>query len=73
MFKDSDNKILRIIGMVLALGKLDLKIAPADERSFQKYNASSYELSSCYKPGEIEGSTTYSLPYWMGRYHGMRG
>ena len=73
MFRDSDNKILKIIGMVFALGKLDLKIAPADERSFQKYNASSYELSSCYNPGEIEGSTTYSLPYWMGRYHGMLG
>ncbi len=71
MFWNSDNKVLKIIGMVFSLGKLDLKIAAADERTFQKYNASSYELNDCYNPGEIEGSTTYSLPYWMGRYHGM--
>ena len=73
MFWNSDNKVLKIIGIVFSLGKLDLKIAPADERSFQKYNASSYALDDCYNPGEIEGSTTYSLPYWMGRYHGMLG
>ena len=71
MFWNSDNDILKIIGMVFSLGKLDLKIAAADERAFQKYNGSSYIIDGCYNPGEIEGSTTYSLPYWMGRYHGM--
>ncbi len=71
MFWNSDNKILKIIGMVFALGKLDLKVAAADERALHKYNGSSYELDNGYGPNSIEGSTTYSLPYWMGRYHGM--
>ncbi len=71
MFWNSDNKILKIIGMVFALGKLDLKVAAADERALHKYNGSSYELDNGYSPNSIEGSTTYSLPYWMGRYHGM--
>ncbi len=71
LFWNSDNQILRIIGMVFSLGKLDLKIAAADERAFHKYNGASYDLGGSYNPGEREGSTTYSLPYWMGRYHGM--
>ena len=36
-----------------------------------QYNGSSYVMDGAYNPGEMEGSTTYSLPYWMGRYHNM--
>ena len=71
LFWNSDNSILKLIGMVLALGKLDWAVAPADERSMHKYNGSTYEMDNNHNPNEMEGSTTYTLPYWMGRYHGM--
>ncbi len=71
LFWNSDNNILKLIGMVLALGKLEWAVAPADERSMHKYNGSTYEMDNNHNPFEMEGSTTYTLPYWMGRYHGM--
>ncbi|MBQ7117724.1 MAG: hypothetical protein IJN88_05895 [Clostridia bacterium] len=71
LFWNSDNSILKLIGMVLALGKLEWAVAPADERSMHKYNGSTYEMDNNHNPYEMEGSTTYTLPYWMGRYHGM--
>ncbi len=72
MFWDSDNDILRIIGMVFALGKLPYKVCAPDERCLHKYNGSTYILDEAHDNGtEQEGSTTYTLPYWMGRYHGM--
>lgn len=70
LFWSSDNKVLKIIGMVFSLGKLDYKVAPADERELHKFNGSSYSLEG-NQPDKMEGSTTYTLPYWMGRYHGM--
>ena len=70
-FWNSDNKILKMIGIVLGLSKLDWAVAPADERALHKYNGSTYVMDGAYNPGEMEGSTTYSLPYWMGRYHNM--
>ena len=60
-----------MIGIVLGLSKLDWAVAPADERALHKYNGSTYVMDGAYNPGEMEGSTTYSLPYWMGRYHNM--
>lgn len=71
-FYDSDNQILKLIGMVLAAatGRLKWKVAAADERGLHKYNGSSYTLSN-HEPYCMEGSTTYTLPYWMGRYHGL--
>ncbi len=71
LFWNSDNNILKLIGMVFALGKLEWAVAPADERSMHKYNGSTYEMDNNHNPNEMEGSTTYTLPYWMGRYHGM--
>lgn len=73
MFWDSDNNILKLIGMVFGLNNFEWAVAPFDERSMHKYNGSTYEMDNNYNPGEMEGSTTYSLPYWMGRYHGMLG
>lgn len=48
----------------------EIRVAPFDERGLHKYNGSSYQLSNG-NSGRMEGSTTYTLPYWMGRYHGM--
>ena len=73
LFRNSDNDILQIIGLVLGLNNFDWAVAPFDERAMHKYNGSTYEMDNCYNPNEMEGSTTYSLPYWMGRYHGMLG
>ena len=59
--------------MIFGLTKLEQKVAAPDERAFHKYNGSSYDLNAAHNIYEMEGSTTYSLPYWMGRYHGMLG
>lgn len=71
-FYDSDNDIIKLIGIVVsvAIGRLEWKVAAADERGLHKYNGSSYSLTD-HQPNCMEGSTTYTLPYWMGRYHGM--
>lgn len=70
-FWNSENQTLRLIGMILGLTKFKWAVAPADERALHKYNGSTYVMDGAYNPGEMEGSTTYSLPYWMGRYHNM--
>lgn len=70
-FWKSDNNTLRLIGAIIGLAKLNWKVAAPDERALHKYNGSTYEIDCAYNPGEMEGSTTYSLPYWMGRYHNM--
>lgn len=71
LFSGSDNNILKIIGVVLSAGNLTWKIAAPDERSIHKFNNSTYILEENYSPNSMEGSTYYTLPYWMGRYHGM--
>ena len=72
-FWNSDNTVLKMVGIVFGLNNLEWAVAPFDERAMHKYNGSTYEMDNCYNPNEMEGSTTYSLPYWMGRYHGMLG
>lgn len=71
LFAKSDNNILRIIGIVLSVNRFRWKIAAPDERALHKFNTSTYVLDGCYDLNVLEGSTTYTLPYWMGRYHGM--
>ena len=71
LFADSENSTLRLIGEIIGLGKFDWKVAAPDERALHKYNGSTYVLDSAHNVCEMEGSTTYSLPYWMGRYHNM--
>ncbi len=73
LFANSDNDIISIVGAVIsvAAGTLDWAVAAPDERSIHKFNGSTYNLDGNYNPNEMEGSTTYTLPYWMGRYHGM--
>ena len=70
-FWDSNSKILKTAGMICGITKLEQTVAAPDERAFHKYNGSSYDLNDAHNIYEMEGSTTYSLPYWMGRYHGM--
>ncbi len=51
---------------------LDRAVAAPDERSLHKYNISSYFLDNWHHlPYCMESSTTYTLPYWMGVYHGI--
>ena len=71
LFADNDSGVLQIIGVVLAGGDLPWKVAAPDERALHKYNGSTYYLGMYSESGVMEGSTTYTLPYWMGRYHGM--
>lgn len=71
LFYNSDNNILKIVGIVLSAGRFQWAIAAPDERALHKFNTGTYVLDGCYNPNEMEGSTTYTLPYWMGRYHGM--
>ena len=71
LFSESDNEIIRLIGVVLSVSKLQWKVAAPDERSLHKFNSLTFRLDGAYSPYEMEGSTTYTLPYWMGRYHGM--
>lgn len=73
-----DNEVLdlggSILGIFTALEKgpyLEWDVAPADERALHKYNGESYRLETDYNPNCMEGSTTYTLPYWMGTYHNM--
>ena len=70
-FADSKSGILQILGVVLTGTRLQWKVAAPDERELHKYNGSSYRLGTESQANEMEGSTTYTLPYWMGRYHGM--
>ena len=48
----------------------EIRVAPFDERNVHKYNGSTYGLGGS-NPDCMEGCTTYTLPYWLGRYHGM--
>lgn len=70
-FWDSDSDVLKMIGIVFGLGKYEWSVAAPDERSMHKYNGSTFEIDNAHNIYEMEGSTTYTLPYWMGRYHGM--
>lgn len=48
----------------------EIRVVPQDERSLHKFNGSTYKLGDG-DANRMEGSTTYTLPYWMGRYHNM--
>ncbi len=71
LFASSENNIIKVIGILLTASKLKWKVAAPDERALHKFNNSTYKLEDDHAPWEMEGSTTYTLPYWLGRYHGM--
>jgi hypothetical protein len=57
---------------LLRSGKdLTWAVAAPDERPVHKYNNNFYDLKGNYNPNAMEGSTTYTLPFWMGIYHNM--
>ena len=66
-----DAPITDLISFVLTALNLDWDVAPPDERSVYKYNTNSYTLTRWHLPYCTQASTTYTLPYWMGVYHGM--
>lgn len=70
-FSSSDNEIVKVIGIILSGARLKWTVAAPDERAIHKFNNSTYVLEDHHSPNSMEGSTTYTLPYWMGRYHGM--
>ena len=45
---------------------------PVDERHFDKWNQDPFQPDGGDADGLIEESgTTFLLPYWIGRYHGL--
>lgn len=63
--------IIDYVKFVFSAIGIDWAVAAPDERSFHKYNENPYILNHNHSPNRMEGSTTYTLPYWLGRYHGM--
>lgn len=66
-----DSEILDIVKYILKAVKVDWAVAAPDERALHKYNTSSYYISGYHNSNMMQGSTTYTLPYWLGVYHGM--
>ncbi len=64
-------EILDYVKFVLSASGIDWAVAAPDERALHKYNENSYILNNHHSTTWMEGSTTYTLPYWLGRYHGM--
>lgn len=60
-----------IVKYLLKVIKLKWKVAAPDERPLHKYNNNFYSLETHYNPNCKEASTTYTLPYWMGKYHNL--
>jgi AraC-like DNA-binding protein len=49
----------------------EIKVLPQDERSLWKYDRSSFKNNSDQHSNSIGTAYTYTLPYWLGRYHKM--
>lgn len=49
----------------------EMKVLPADERSIHKFNGATFEDIARGSLTEMEASTLFTLPYWMGVYHKM--
>lgn len=64
-------EIIDIVKYVIAASNVDWAVAAPDERMLYKYNTSSYFLDSYHRTDCMQASTTYTLPYWMGVYHGI--
>lgn len=68
----SENpEIIDYVKFVFSATGIDWAVAAPDERALHKYNENSYILNNHHNSTCMEGSTTYTLPYWLGRYHGM--
>ena len=49
----------------------EIKVLPQDERALHRYDRSSFKKNSVDESNSIETAYTYTLPYWLGRYHAM--
>ena len=49
----------------------EIKVLPQDERALHRYDRSSFKKNSADESNSIETAYTYTLPYWLGRYHNM--
>lgn len=49
----------------------DYKVLPADERSIHKFNGATFDNIFSSSVNGMEAATIYTLPYWLGVYHGM--
>ena len=50
----------------------EIKPLPADERSYHKFNGATFsKIDQNHSPSIMEAATMYTLPYWLGVYHGM--
>ena len=68
----SENpEILDYVKFVFSASGIEWAVAAPDERSMHKYNENSYLLTAYHQSNFMDASTTYTLPDWMGRYHGM--
>ncbi len=65
------ESIFDLLGALNTAPELVWAVAAPDERSMHKYNGASYGLTNNNSPTTMEGSTTYTLPYWLGVYHNM--
>lgn len=70
-FTPSGNLITDVGNLLQLASVIEWGVAAPDERALHKYNGASYSLDGHYEPNCMEGSTTYTLPYWLGRYHNM--
>lgn len=48
-----------------------LRVLPADERDFEKWNENPYAPDSGGEGRTEDDGAAYLLPYWMGRFHGF--
>lgn len=76
-----NNNIFSLATAMLQADDIVWKIAPPDERNYHKYNESPFDMNDKNTEDEIKDlthskrymdpATTYTLPYWMGLYHGL--
>ena len=48
-----------------------IKVLPGDERSVHKFNGATFTKIDAHSPTTMEAATLFTLPYWLGVYHGM--
>lgn len=60
-----------LIHVIVNADKLEYGIMAPDERNIFKYGHTPYFANSNYRDDRHDGCETYSLPYWLGRYHNM--
>ena len=49
----------------------EIRVVPADERGIHKFDNTTYNLNHKNNPQLMEGCTNFTMPYWLGRYHGL--